>query len=87
MTDTQTPGVTIQGKFYAFDSLTLDELEAIEDHCGGAWEDLDLGRASVIKNVVVTFLKRDNPKATLKSVGAMTLRDLSQATNGDKPAK
>lgn len=78
---TQPPGVTIQGKHYAFDSLTLDELEEIENKCGAAFDDLDLGRASVIKQVVFTFMRRDNPKLTLKTVGALQIGQLS-AANG-----
>lgn len=78
-------GVTVNGKHYRFDSLTLDELEAIEEKCGSAFEDLDLGRASVVKAVVFQFMRRDDPELAIDSVGSITLADLKTATrNGAK---
>lgn len=67
----------IDGKPYNATDLTLDEVEEIENACGGvALEELDFARARVLKAVVFTLLKRDDPDVTMERVGRIRLRTL-----------
>lgn len=73
----------IEGKEYDATDLTLDEVEEIEDACGGvSLEQLDLGRAKVLKAIVYTLLKRDNPDVTMETVGKIRLKTLLESTAG-----
>lgn len=77
--------LNIDGREYDAADLTLDEVEAIEDACGGvSLEQLDFARAKVLKAIVFTLLKRDEPDVTMDRVGAIKLRTLLRdpATNG-----
>lgn len=75
----------VDGRPYDATDLTLDEVEEIEEGCGGvALEHLDLGRAKVLKQIVFTLLKRDEPDVTMERVGKLKLRTLLRepANNG-----
>jgi hypothetical protein len=69
--------IRINGKDYNAEDLTLAEVEELEEACGGPLEDLDFRRAKVIKQVVYTLLKRDNPEVTLEEVGAIQIVSLT----------
>jgi len=76
----------VDGRPYNANDLTLNEVEEIEDACGGvALEQLDFARAKVLKAIVYTLLKRDDPEVTMDRVGAIKLRALLRGpeTNGD----
>lgn len=75
----------IEGREYDATDLTLDEVEEIEEACGGvSLEELDLGRAKVLKAIVYTLLKRDDPDVSMDRVGSIRLKSLLQrpAVNG-----
>lgn len=79
----------IDGRAYDATDLTLNEVEEIEDACGGvALEELDLGRAKVLKAIIYTLLKRDDPSVTMQRVGDLKLRTLLREpeTNGAAPS-
>ncbi len=67
----------IKGKAYDATDLTLNEVEQIEDLCGGASLDtLDLGRAKTLKAIVYVLLRRDEPDITLEQAGNIKLSGL-----------
>ncbi len=67
----------IKGKAYDATDLTLNEVEQIEDLCGGASLDtLDLGRAKTLKAIVYVLLRRDEPEITLEQAGNIKLSGL-----------
>lgn len=69
--------LSINGKEYDATDLTLNEVEAVEDLCGGvSLEQLDLGRAKVLKAIVFVLLKRDDPEITLDQAGDIRLKGL-----------
>lgn len=74
--------IMINGKPYSVDDLTLDEVDRIEETCGGPLEELDLRRAKVLKTVVFTLMRRDNPDLTLDDVGKITVASLAAGVNG-----
>lgn len=85
MTDETGLLLYVDGRPYDATDLTLNEVEEIEESCGGvALEHLDLGRARVLKAIVYTLLKRDEPDVTMERVGALKLRALLREpeTNG-----
>ena len=79
--------IRINGKTYDADDLTLDEVEQIEEACGGSLEELDLRRAKVIKQVVFALMRRDNPELTLEQVGQIQVKTLGQQANGNRAAR
>lgn len=70
----------IDGRSYDAAELTLNEIEEIEDLCGGvSIEELDLGRARHLKRIVYVLRKRDNPEITLEEAGDVQLKGLVSA--------
>ena len=69
----------VDGRSYDATDLTLNEVEEIEEACGGALEELNLGRAKVLKAIVFTLLKRDDPDVTMERVGQIRLQSLLRA--------
>jgi len=77
----------IEGREYDATDLTLDEVEEIEDACGDiSLENLDIGRAKVLKAIVFTLLKRDDPDVTMERVGQIRLRALLRGEPDDGAA-
>ncbi len=67
----------INGKEYDATDLTLNEVETIEDLCGGvSLDSLDLGRAKTLKAIVFVLLRRDEPEITLEDAGNVKLSGL-----------
>jgi hypothetical protein len=70
----------INGKPYDLDDLTLDEVEAIEDRCGGAaFSNLNFGSAKTMKAIAFTLLSRDDPNLAYEDVGKVRVIDLAGA--------
>jgi hypothetical protein len=70
----------IGGVEYDLDDLTLDEMEAIEEGCGGLpFSDLNFGSAKTMKVITLTLLRRRQPDATLDDVGSIKMLDLMPA--------
>lgn len=85
MTDETGLLLYVDGRPYDATDLTLNEVEEIEEACGGiALENLDFGRAKVLKAIVYTLLRRDDPDVSMERVGALKLRGLlhEPETNG-----
>ena len=78
--------VTVNGKTFDVESLTLDEVEAIEEALDTTLDEADWRRARVMKHILFTFLRRDDPDLELADVGKLTYLDLSQNGNGDGAA-
>jgi len=75
----------IEGRDYDATDLTLDEVEEIEETIGVSLEEIDIGRAKVLKAIVYTLLKRDDPEVTMETVGKIRMRSLFEEktdTNG-----
>ena len=74
----------IDGKDYDLEELTLDEVEQIEEALDAGIGEIDLRRAKVIKVIVYTLMRRDNPALTLKEVGQIKMVSLAEdiTTNG-----
>lgn len=67
----------INGREYEATDLTLNEVEEVEDLCGGiSLEMLDLARAKTLKAVVYVLLKRDDPTVTLEQAGEVKFKGL-----------
>ncbi len=67
----------INGKPYDATDLTLNEVEQIEDLCGGvSLDNLDLGRAKTLKAIVFVLMRRDEPEITLEEAGQIKLNGL-----------
>lgn len=70
----------ISGTEYDLDDLTLNEVEAIEDACGGAaFSELNFGSAKTMKAIAFTLMKRNNPEITLDDVGSVKVIDFAPA--------
>lgn len=67
----------INGREYEAVDLTLDEVEEVEDLCGGvSLETVDLGRAKTLKAFVWVILKREDPTVTMEDVGNLKFKGL-----------
>lgn len=76
--------VRLLGVEYALDDLTLDEVEEIEDLCGAAMGELDLGRARTLKNLAFVLMKRNDPDVTLEAVGKIKLVEFVDSAESDE---
>ena len=76
----------IDGKDYDLEELTLDEVEQIEEALDAGIADLDLRRAKVIKQIVFTLMRRDNPDLTLADVGAIKMTSLVEEPSANGAA-
>lgn len=84
MADTAT--LKIDGKTYRVDDLTLNEMIALEDACDAPLEQIDFSRPRVLREVVLIFLRRDDPGVTFEEAGAIKISALAQNGNGAKGA-
>ena len=67
----------INGSQYDLDDLTLNEVEAIEDLCGGTpFSELNFGSAKAMKAISFTLMKRDHPDITYADVGSVKMIDM-----------
>ncbi len=67
----------INGEAYDLDDLTLDEVEAIENLCGGsAFSELNFGSAKAMKAISYTLLRRNHPEITMDEVGNVKMVDM-----------
>ncbi len=67
----------INGREYDATDLTLNEVEEIEDMCGGgAMVDLDFRRPKTLKAIVYVLLRRDDPSVTLEQAGNVRYKGL-----------
>ena len=67
----------INGSEYDLDDLTLDEVEKIEDLCGGvAFSELNFGSAKAMKAISFTLMSRDHPDVTYEDVGSVKMLDM-----------
>ena len=61
--------VTLDGKAYNTDSLTLDESEQLEDECGKSWLELNPVRSSKeFRSTARVFLTRDHNAADIERI-------------------
>lgn len=70
---------TINNKAYDLDDLTLDEVETIEDLCGGlSFNELNFGSAKTMKAMAFTLMRRDQPDLQMEDVGRVKVIDFLQ---------
>jgi hypothetical protein len=70
-----------------FDSLTIDELDLVEETCDADLEDVMAGKvrkSKVLRAFALVALRRTNPDATLEDAGKVEVRGL-EAMLGDRP--
>ena len=76
----------IDGVQYDLDDMTLDEMEAIEEACGGTpFGELNFGSAKTMKAIALTLIRRSNPDATIESIGSTKMIDLIPADEEQPP--
>jgi|LakMenEpi03Aug12_release.lakeMendotaPanAssembly.Ray.scaffolds.fasta_scaffold09689_12 hypothetical protein len=78
--------LTIDGKTYALDDLTLGELEALEDHMGLPIGQIDLNSARAMRFLVWLLKHRENPAFTMEQAGDVKITDLIQPEDDNPPA-
>ena len=77
--------LTIDGKTYALDDLTLGELEALEDHMGLPIGQIDLNSARAMRFLVWLLKHRENPAFTMEQAGDVKITDLIQPEDDNPP--
>lgn len=76
----------IEGVAYDLDDMTLDEMEQIEDTCGGVpFGELSFGSAKTMKAIAWTLLRRNDPAVTLESIGGIKMIDMLPADEKEPP--
>lgn len=76
----------IEGVAYDLDDMTLDEMEAIEETCGGVpFSDLSFGSAKTMKAIALTLLRRKTPEVTLDDIGRIKMIDMLPADEKEPP--
>lgn len=73
--------LTIDGKSYSLDDLTLGELEGLEDHMGLPLSQVDVNSARAMKYLVYVVKHREDAAFTLEMAGDVKVTDLL----GDDP--
>jgi len=70
--------LTIDGKAYTLDDLTLGELEALDDHMSLPIAQIDLNSARAMKFLVWLLKHREDDTYTLQQAGDIKITDLIQ---------
>lgn len=71
---------TINEVTYDLDDLTLDEVENVEDLCGGLpFSELNFGSAKVMKAIAFTLMRRSNSELEMAEVGKVRVIDFLPA--------
>lgn len=94
--------ITINGRQYDLDDMTLDEMAAVEERCGDvAFSEINFGSTKAMKAIAFEFLRRDDPALTFADVGKVRIVDMlppdeempelppdsgAQSPNGSDPA-
>ncbi len=77
----------INGREYDATDFTLNEVEEIEDMCGGgAMVDLDFSRPKTLKAIVFVILRREDPNVTLEQAGNVRYKGLLPEDPTDEDA-
>jgi hypothetical protein len=85
---TEQPSITFRVEDREFDisDLTWDEVEQIEEQFDTAFAELDFGRAKIMRVIVLTLMRHENPKARMEDLGQIKiLKSMLQARNGAGP--
>jgi hypothetical protein len=77
--------LTIDGKAYTLDDLTLGELEALEDHMGLPIGQIDLNSARAMRFLVWLLKHREDPAFTMEQAGDVKITDLISDEADDNP--
>jgi hypothetical protein len=67
---------------FDIESMTIAEMELVEDIAGASFEDIMAGKArtsKVLKGFALVVLRRDNPEATAEDAASVGARDLNRA--------
>jgi len=68
--------LSIDGKRYSLDDLTLDQLESLEDHMGLPLSQVDMNSARAMKYVVYLAKSGEDPSFTLEKAGQVRVAEL-----------
>jgi hypothetical protein len=71
-----------------FDSLTIEEIELVEDISEATLEDVMAGKArttKVLRAMALVGLRRANPGATLADAGKVSIKGLNDMLGGESP--
>ena len=77
--------LTIDGKAYTLDDLTLGELEALEDHMGLPISQVDLNSARAMRFLVWLLKHREDPGFTMERAGEVKITDLISEGEDENP--
>lgn len=65
--------VTIDGKTYRLDDLTVGEVEELEQLTGQPWTLIDFSSMTVMRRLAFYFLRREDPAFTLEAAADLKL--------------
>lgn len=68
--------LTIDGKNYSLDDLTLDQLESLEDYMSLPLSQVDMNSARAMKFVVYLAKSGEDPAFTLEDAGKVRVAEL-----------
>jgi hypothetical protein len=77
--------MTIDGREYSLDDLTLGELEGLEDHLGLPLSQVDVNSARTMKYLVYIVKHREDPAFTLEQAGEVKITDLLSDSEDEVP--
>lgn len=77
--------MTIDGKEYSLDDLTLGELEGLEDYLGLPLSQVDVNSARTMKYLVYIVKHREDAAFTLEMAGGVKITDLISADEEEVP--
>ena len=76
----------IEGVSYDLDDMTLDEMELIEETCGGVpFGELNFAAAKTMKAIAWTLLRRNDPEITMEAIGGIKMIDMLPADEKEPP--
>ena len=61
--------LTIDGRTYSLDDMTLGEMEELEDHMGLTLSQIDVNSARAMRFLVYVLRRREDPGFTLERAG------------------
>lgn len=77
--------MTIDGKEYSLDDLTLGELEGLEDYLGLPLSQVDVNSARTMKYLVYIVKHREDQTFTLEMAGGVKITDLISDNEAEVP--
>lgn len=77
--------MSVDGKEYSLDDLTLGELEGLEDYLGLPLSQVDVNSARTMKYLVYIVKHREDAAFTLEQAGEVKITDLISTDEAEVP--